>query len=52
MVSVVRLFMSWVTQVGGLTLGILIPGLMLISLIFFTNVISERKYSQGSTRLS
>ena len=52
MVSVVRLFISWVTQVGGLTLGILIPGLMLISLIFFTNVISERKYSQGSTRLS
>ena len=52
MVSVVRLFISWVTQVGGLTLGILIPGLMLISLIFFTNVISESKYSQGSTRLS
>jgi hypothetical protein len=26
-----------------LTLGILIPGIMLISLIFFTHVINERK---------
>jgi hypothetical protein len=43
MVSVVKLFISWVTQVGGLTLGILIPGIMLISLIFFTHVINERK---------
>jgi hypothetical protein len=43
MVSVVKLFISWVTQVGGLTLGLLIPGVMLISLIFFTHVMNERK---------
>lgn len=43
MVSVVRLFISWVTQVGGLTLGLLVPGLMLISLIFFTHVVVEEK---------
>jgi fucose permease len=43
MVSIVKLFISWVTQVGGLTLGLLIPGIMLISLIFFTHVMNERK---------
>lgn len=43
MVSVVKLFISWVTQVGGLTVGLLIPGIMLISLIFFTHVMSEKK---------
>jgi fucose permease len=43
MVSVVKLFISWVTQVGGLTLGLLIPGIMLISLVFFTHVMNERK---------
>jgi hypothetical protein len=43
MVSIVKLFISWVTQVGGLTWGLLIPGLMLISLIFFTHVMNERK---------
>jgi hypothetical protein len=43
MVSIVKLFISWVTQVGGLTWGLLIPGIMLISLIFFTHVMNERK---------
>ena len=43
MVSIVKLFISWVTQVGGLMWGLLIPGLMLISLIFFTHVMNERK---------
>ena len=41
MVFLVKAFISWVAQVAGLHIALLIPGLMLFSIVFFSHVINK-----------
>jgi MFS family permease len=41
MVFFVKAFISWVAQVAGLHIALLIPGLMLFSIVFFSHVLNK-----------
>ena len=41
MVFFIKAFISWVAQVAGLHIALLIPGLMLFSIVFFSHVLNK-----------
>jgi hypothetical protein len=43
MVFFVKAFISWVAQVAGLHIALLVPGLMLLSIVFFSSILNTDK---------
>jgi hypothetical protein len=43
MVFFVKAFISWVAQVAGLHVALLVPGLMLFSIVFFSSILNPEK---------